>query len=152
MQVPACLTTNVNGNDHNKLRFYKTLKGTFSPEPYVVHVLNRSQRSWLTRFRVSAVANLRVESGRYTRPVTPLDQRQCYYCSSNTLDDEQHAILFCSAMTLKRNCFIGKMTSLIHDFDKMSADNQLATILCPKSYETAICASKFFSIISDTRK
>ena len=54
----------VDGNDHNKLRFYKTLKGTFSPEPYVVHVLNRSQRSWLTRFRVSAVANLRVESGR----------------------------------------------------------------------------------------
>ena len=37
------------GLDHNKLRFYKTLKGSFTQEPYVTEIRNRSQRSWLTR-------------------------------------------------------------------------------------------------------
>ena len=41
------------GNDHNKLRFYKTIKGSFNPEPYVTNVTNRSQRAWLSRFHVS---------------------------------------------------------------------------------------------------
>ena len=134
------------------MRFYKTLKGSFCPEPYIHNVANRSQRAWLTRYRVSAVANLRVECGRYTRPVTPLDQRVCCYCSSNTLDDEMHAILLCPTMSLKRNCFVGKMSSLIPDFDTLSDRDKLATILCPKNNETAICASKFLGIISETRK
>ena len=69
----------INGIDHNKLRFYKQLKGTFGLEPYIENVLNRSQRAWLTRFRVSAVANLRIECGRWTRPVTPLENRKCQY-------------------------------------------------------------------------
>ena len=97
------------GNDRNKLRFYKTIKGSFSQEPYVSNVVNRSQRAWLSRFRASAVANLRVESGRYTRPVTPVDERTCCYCTSKSLDNEMHVILDCSAMSFKRNCFFGKM-------------------------------------------
>ena len=56
-----------NSTDRNKLRFYKTLKGTFSPEPYVLNVPNRSQRAWLTRFCISAVSKLRVEGGRHTQ-------------------------------------------------------------------------------------
>ena len=142
----------MNGNDHNKLRFYKTFKGTFSPEPYILNVVNRSQRAWLTRYRVSAVANLRVKSGRNTRPVTLLENRTCCYCSSNRLDDERHAILSCTTMTLKRNCFIGKMSSLIPGFENLSDENKLATILCPKSTETATCVSKFLGIISETRR
>ena len=47
--------------DHNKLRFYNQLKGTFKIEPYIENVWNRSQRAWLTRYRVSA-HRLRVET------------------------------------------------------------------------------------------
>ena len=54
----------LNSNDRNKLQFYKTLKCTFSPEFYVLNVPNRSQRAWLTRFRISDVSKLRVEGGR----------------------------------------------------------------------------------------
>ena len=43
-----------NNIDHNKLRFYKTLKGSFTWEPYVTNVKNKSQRAWLTRFRVKS--------------------------------------------------------------------------------------------------
>ena len=40
--------------DHNKLRFYKTLKSTFDIEPYVESIQNRNQRAWLSRIRISA--------------------------------------------------------------------------------------------------
>ena len=40
--------------DHNKLRFYKSFRGSFTQEPYLDLVHNRNQRSWLTRLRISA--------------------------------------------------------------------------------------------------
>ena len=139
------------GVDHNKLRFYKTLKGSFTQEPYITNILNRSQRAWLTRYRVSAVSNLRIESGRYTRPVTPVTARLCCYCNSNSIDDEKHAILLCNTFTLKRNCFFGKMSSIIPNFTQMSQDDQLLAILCPASADIALCVSKYLGIVTDTR-
>ena len=79
------------GVDHNKLRFYKTIKGSFKQEQYVADIQNRNQRAWLSRFRSSA-HNLRVESGRYTSPVTPISQRICI----GECDTEMHAILVCN--------------------------------------------------------
>ena len=86
--------TGLDGNDHNKLRLYKTFKGTFRPEPYITEVKNRNQRVWLSRYRTSA-HNLRIESGRYTSPVTPVSHRVCVYCDSGECDTEEHAILVC---------------------------------------------------------
>ena len=64
------------GLDHNKLRLYKTLKGSFIQEPYISQITNRNQRAWLSRYRTSA-HRLRLELGRYTNPVTPLSDREC---------------------------------------------------------------------------
>ena len=96
------------GNDHNKLRLYKLLKGSFKQEPYITNIKNRNQRAWLSRYRTSA-HNLRVESGRYTYPVTPLSQRVCVFCDSGECDTELHAILFCDTFNLKRQCFFGRV-------------------------------------------
>ena len=79
--------------DHNKLRFYKQLKGSFKIEPYIENIQNRSQRSWLSRYHVSA-HKLRIETGRYTRPVTPVCDRVCVYCDS--LDVTLRNILYSS--------------------------------------------------------
>ena len=139
------------GLDHNKLRFYKTLKGSFSQEPYITNILNRSQRTWLTRYRVSAVANLRIESGRYTRPVTPITQRVCKYCDSGSVDNERHAILECDTFRLKRNCFNGKISSLNPNFLNLSREQKLITLLCPSNQQIALCVSKYLGIITETR-
>ena len=111
------------GLDHNKLRFYKTLKGSFTQEPYITNIQNKSQRAWLTRYRVSAVPNLRLESGRYGRPVTPVAERLCRYCSDNCIDDEQHAFLLCGIFTIRGNCFFGKISSLLPNFHQLSFNN-----------------------------
>ena len=42
--------------NHNKLRYYSTLKVCFSKEPYLDLFPNRSQRADLTRLRISSTA------------------------------------------------------------------------------------------------
>ena len=39
----------LDGIDHNKLRFYEKLKDSFTQEPNITNILNKSQRAWLTR-------------------------------------------------------------------------------------------------------
>ena len=139
------------GIDHNKLRLYKTLKGSFKQEPYIANVLNRNQRAWLSRYRTSA-HSLRVESGRYTYPVTPLSQRVCVYCDSGECDTEQHIILQCNIFKLKRQCVITSVTALCPAFSSLTTEQQLSTILCPATTELAKCVSKYLGIISNVRR
>ena len=127
----CCEKLGIDGLDHNKSRFYRTLKSSFTQEPYILDIPNRSQQAWLTRYQVSAVPNLGIESGRYTRPVTPVTSRLCKYCSSNSIDDENHAVLECNTFLLKRNCFFGRITSLLPNFKQMSPKHKLLFSLVP---------------------
>ena len=141
----------LDGCDHNKLRLYKTLKGSFCQEPYVTKITNRNQRSWLSRYRTSSHC-LRIEMGRYTNPVTPLSQRMCVYCTSGACDTEQHFILSCDTFNLKRQCFFGRLAVLYPEFLSLSDDDKLRVILCPSTIEIAKCVSKFLGIMTNTRK
>ena len=87
-----------NNIDQSKLRFYKTLKGTFSREPYLDLVKNRNQRAWLTRIRVSA-HHLQIEVGRWSRPPIPPSERLCRYCSDGCIDTEHHFLHDCYILT-----------------------------------------------------
>ena len=75
--------TNQDPSDHNKLRTYRTYKSSFTREPYIDLIRNRNQKSSLTRLRTGSHF-LGVEKGRWSRPVTPLSQRTCAYCSPPT--------------------------------------------------------------------
>ena len=139
------------GLDHNKLRLYKTLKGSFSQEPYVTNIKNRNQRAWLSRYRTSA-HSLQIELGRYTRPVTPLCDRLCLHCLDGLCDTEQHFILTCKTFQLKRQCFFGRISEFYPGFMSLSDDQKLCVILCPSTPEIAKCASKFLGIMTKIRK
>ena len=52
--------------NHNKLQYYYTLKGCFKKEAYLDLVPNRSQRSDLTRLRISS-SHLVVHSLKVTK-------------------------------------------------------------------------------------
>ena len=146
-----CCKVGTDGLDHNKLRFYKTIKGSFSPEPYIVKINNRNQRAWLSRFRTSA-HRLRIETGRHTSPITPLPLRTCVHCDSGQVDTEQHAVLHCETFTLKRQCFLARVNRMVPTFPLLTMEEQLITLLCPATADLAKCVSKFLGIISDTRK
>ena len=136
---------------NNKLMFYKTIKGSFSPEPYIVNINNRNQRALLSRFRTSA-HRLRIETGRHTSPITPLSLCTCVYCDSGQVDTEQLVVLHCKTFSLKRQCFLARVNMMVPTFPLLANEEQLKTLLCPATADLAKCVSKFLGIISDTRK
>ena len=79
----------VNGVNHNKLRFYSTIKSSFSREPYLDLVQSRNQRSFLSRLRCSA-HHLEIEKMRYVTPPIPPSMRTCKFCCSGAIGDEEH--------------------------------------------------------------
>ena len=139
------------GQDHNKLRFYNKFKGSFRIEPYILKIRNKNQRQWLTRFRTSA-HTLRIESGRYTRPVTPITERKCMYCDDDKIDDVKHFTLFCKTFNIKRQCFMSRMRIFHPQFEFMSDDEKLNFIFCPPTADLAKTVSKYLGIMSNIRK
>ena len=76
-----------------KCRFYKCIKPFHQPSEYLSIVVPQSHRTAMTRLLVSS-HSLRIETGRWTRPVTLRNERKCTTC--NKLEDEYHFLLECS--------------------------------------------------------
>ena len=146
--------------DHNKLRFYRTFKSSFTIEPYIQLITNRNQRTSITRLRTSA-HRLQVELGRYTVPKTPFKDRVCKYCSDHQdtgdlrdscVDDDFHFLMNCVTFNTKRNCLFGKISSIEHNFAKLSEKQKMVTLLCPTNIKIAKLVNKFIYIVVEARK
>ena len=66
-----------------KLRTYCKIKEHFRYEDYLDD-LKFCERSLVTKLRISA-HNFRIETGRHTRPITPLEERNCMQCTSGDI-------------------------------------------------------------------
>ena len=73
-------------NKNSKLRTYCTIKGNFRYEDYL-DTLQFNERRLLAKLRLSS-HSLKIESGRHTRPVTPVKERKCNECSAGVTEDE----------------------------------------------------------------
>ena len=92
-------------NNSPKCRFYKEIKPFHQPSEYLSIVVPQNHRIAMTRLLVSS-HSLRVETGRWTRPVTPRNERKCTNC--NKIEDECHFLLECSRYSQIRKKFIPK--------------------------------------------
>jgi len=91
-------------NEMPKLRTYRTLKNSFGVEDYVNKVqLSRSQRSVIARLRNGSFP-INIEIGRYRG--IPLDDRICYKCNSNSIENEEHFMCVCPAYEEQRTGLI----------------------------------------------
>ena len=145
--------------NHNKLRYYATIKGCFRKEPYIELVPNRTQRADLTRLRISS-SRLAVEVQRYQRPRVPEIKRYCMYCRpggvdnhlEGYIDNEEHFLTSCSTFTLDRNCMFAKLESVSKGYVNLSKEHQAATLLCPTSVVTAKLVNRYIQLIFKVRK
>ena len=141
------------------MRFYATIKGCFKKEPYIDLVPNRSQRSDLTRIRISS-RHLGIEKLRYQTPKIPEEQRYCKYCTPSGVDNniegyvdnEQHFLVSCSSFSLKRNCLFGRLESINPGFLSLTPVQQTATLLCPTTVVTSKLSNKYIQILFNVRK
>ena len=83
-----------------KLRTYILFKHAFIVEKYVQLNLSRSERSLLAQLR-SGTLPLHIETGRYVN--TPVDERWCLCCRSQSVESELHFIFDCTLYDSLRN-------------------------------------------------
>jgi hypothetical protein len=77
-----------------KLRSYITIKDKLTIEPYLLSEKNKQGRWLVTSVRTGA-NQLRIETGRWTKPKTKIEERLCMECMNGELEDEKHFILDC---------------------------------------------------------
>ena len=124
----------------NKLRTYRTFKNIFKTEGYVKISMNRDQRKVIAKFR-SGTLPLAIETGRYARPKTPLNDRICKYCSMHTLEDETHFLLDCPFYDdIRYNLF--NVASTMHpQFLTLSKNDKLLVLMSSDDIQIKLAVS-----------
>ena len=102
--------------------------------------LDDTKRTTITRWRLSS-HRLKVETGRYTRPITARENRLCDVC--RVVEDEYHAIYDCSVHRLIREKYRN-----ILNFE----DVNLQSLLNPSSVIEANNLGKFLNEIDENVK
>ena len=120
---------NDSGNENgNKLRTYRLYKTQLIPESYVKLNLDRSHRRVLAKFRSGSLP-LHIETGRYSKPKVPLNERICKFCSQNAIEDEIHFLMDCDFYSdIRRSLFL-KAQTCNTDFNNLSTENKFIFVM-----------------------
>ena len=102
----------------------------------------------LTRIRLQS-NRLGIIRGRYTRPITPVQDRLCPSCS--VLDDEAHLILHCRNTAEIRDKYSSTLSSTFTDYRDKTDEQKLNLLLYPRSTENAILCGKYLKLLSEER-
>ena len=118
----------------DKLRTYRTYKLKLEREWYCTLPLSRDQRRVLFKLR-SCSLPLHVETGRFTRPKTPLSDRLCKFCNFSVVEDETHFLLDCDLFTDIRHILYEKALSLNQNFSQFDSAGKLKFIMQHKDMQ-----------------
>ena len=130
----------VETSDQSMCIRYKTIIGMHYSNILYESCLDDTKRTTITRWRMSS-HNLKIETGRYTRPITARENRLCDVCK--VIDDEYHAIYVCSIHRLIRE----KYKNIL----KLE-DRNLHRLLNPTSTTEANYLGKFLNEIDKNVK
>ena len=99
----------------------------FSEQVYVLSCKNRNYRSIIAKLRSSTFNKIRVESGRYRNIQREL--RICKRCDSHSIDDEIHALLYCTKFQDDRGKLIQQVCKLYKQFETCDDIGKLKILL-----------------------
>ena len=134
--------TGRSGIGGNKLRTYRIFKSSYETEQYCKVLLPVTHRAAFAKFRCG-VAPIRIETGRFEN--LNVDQRLCHFCK-DTIEDETHVVLFCSAYDDLRNNLVSKAVSVLSNFSDLSAKEKMKFLFTnPNMIRT--CAKTCFKIL-----
>ena len=106
-------------NDKPKLRTYVQIHDHDNRRTIVKKNLSRSERSIVTKFKCG-VLPIMIETGRYKD--VPLEDRLCQICSDHVLEDEEHFIGKCSALSNVRSKYKTRFNELGINIEAMSVE------------------------------
>ena len=114
----------------NKLRTYRTYMFEKSTSYYVKQTRRRDHRSVFAKFRNGSLPLL-IETGRYTKPLTPLENRTCKFCSTPNyyVEDEKHFLIDCDFYSDLRETLFHKAVDLNNDFMRLNSSQKLIYLM-----------------------
>lgn len=121
-------------NHQNKLRTYCKFKLSYSLENYVT-LLKRKFISVFCKLRISS-HKLRIETGRYSSPRLPPEQRICNHCNLGEIEDEFHFIMRCTLYNDLRQKLFSDIQHAIFDFHNFNDNDKFIIILSANDYDT----------------
>lgn len=136
---------NLNGN---KLRCYRLFKKDLRPDPYVLCFIPRGHRSVLAKLRNGSLP-LHVETGRYTRPVTPLYERLCCFCNSK-VENEIHFLCECDMYIDLRYPLFRLASQFYLQFDFLSSREKFIQLMNSEALQAYI--AKFIYLAMRRRR
>jgi hypothetical protein len=122
------LVLNKSSTQVGKLSTYRQVKTNFTCEDYISVVKNTNHRRALTALRISS-HQLRIERGRYNRPVTPRNLRICQHCESDEIEDESHFLLSCIKYNDLRKTLFKSISDECNSFNDMSDEHKFKFML-----------------------
>ncbi len=125
-----------------KLRTYKLFKNEFRLENYLLDLKDIRYQISLARFRTSS-HRLRIETGRYDKPITPVENRKCRHCDLDALEDELHFLLVCPLYSTERRVLIDKCNEFFTDFDTLNNNDKFKLIMGNKDKEIISCVAQY---------
>jgi exonuclease III len=125
-----------------KLRTFKQFKNEFKFENYLNTTKNINHALALCRFRISS-HNLRIETGRYTRPKTPPELRTCLHCSSQAVENEEHFLLQCSLYNKERLVLLNVVNNVLSLLPSLPSNEKFNIIMECKDVQVLAALGKY---------
>ena len=118
-----------------KLRTFIKFKEFQSIPAYVTKPLSFIQKKYLSKLRLGSL-ELKIETGRYSRPRLELHERICPICTESRLqrslepeiETEIHFLFFCEHFENLRMCWMQKVTKPVN-FTNLDEDTRLKIVL-----------------------
>ena len=135
------INKNYDSSKPKKLKTYANFKKSFGMENYLLCMKTKNKRRHLTKLRISA-HHLPIEKGRYSRPVTPRDQRFCQSCDMMSIGDEFHFLLVCPKHDEQRLILFDQLSkftilsneqdqdTFIHLMSCCQGDTEVSNLVC----------------------
>ena len=74
-----------------------------------------------------------METGRYSRPQIPLNERFCKFCNTNSVENEIHFLMLCPLYSDIRYELFQKALEFINNFNMMNVENKFIELMnCDK--------------------
>ena len=117
-----------NGQNGNKLRTYRLYKHDVNSAPYVLQNISRFERRTMALFRSGALP-LAYETGRYSRPPVPVNDRLCVYCNSGRVENEKYFLMESNLYDdLRYNLFF-KISKFVDNFHTLDIDTKFVKLM-----------------------
>jgi hypothetical protein len=144
--------------DKPKLRTYRTIKNKLELEEYLIANTNREGRYIMTSLRTGS-NDLRIETGRRTRPREKIEERLCMECMEGDIEDEKHFLLDCAMYQDMRQRMFDEIRIITADrvrLDEKTKEEQWRILMKgvegSSRIETYECVKKFLKASNEKKK